>query len=194
MLPSCTPLPKADLEAIPHKVVDSCLHNSLSGDLVLRCGKDEISHLFSRLNTRNPTYSHCGVLNKTDSGVFVFHILSSAQHNAGDIVYEPFERFVRPEISEKWCIVQYHFDRLQRARFCNQIAFYFSKNILFDSEFNLVSDDKMYCSEMIYKAILHSGLDSACVRSTISPTGKQYIAIDNLFEHPCCQTICEIAY
>lgn len=173
---------------------DSAIKGIQTGDLILRRGKDQVSDFFARLNTRNQKYSHCGIAVQTDSGLFVYHILATVNHLEGQILYEPIHSFIRPKINAGWAIIRYDLDSTQQAQLVAKIQAYARQKITFDQQFDLQSDDKMYCSEMLYKALLFASKDSLRLPITIASSGKKYIAIDNLFEHKNCKTIGEIAY
>ena len=173
---------------------DSAIKGIQTGDLILRRGKDQVSDFFARLNTRNQKYSHCGVAQRTDSGLFVYHIIASINNLDGRILREPIHSFIRPKINAAWAIIRYDLDSTKQAQLMAKIQDYTRQKITFDQQFDLQSDDKMYCSEMLYKALLFASKDSLRIPINIASSGKKYIAIDNLFEHKNCKTIGEIAY
>lgn len=173
---------------------DSAIKGIQTGDLILRRGKDQVSDFFARLNTRNQKYSHCGVAQRTDSGLFVYHIIASINNLDGRILREPIHSFIHPKGNTAWAIIRYDFDSTKQAKLVAKIQAYARQKITFDQQFDLQSDDKMYCSEMLYKALLFASKDSLRIPLTIASSGKKYIAIDNLFEHKNCKTIGEIAY
>lgn len=173
---------------------DSCIQKIQNGDIILRKGNDELSQLFARLNKRNQRYSHCGIAHCTDSGVYVYNVISTAQNIEGKVLYEPISTFIQPRTNAAWAIVRYDLNEFQIAHLLQKIKVYAAEGVVFDKQFDLATNDKMYCSEMLYKAIIFTKQDSMFIEPTISNSGKMYIAIDNLFEHKHCKTIGEIAY
>lgn len=173
---------------------DSAIKGIQTGDLILRRGKDQVSDFFARLNTRNQKYSHCGVAQRTDSGLFVYHIIASVNNLDGRILREPIQSFIHSKGNTAWAMIRYDFDSIKKAQLVSKIQVYARQKITFDQQFDLQSDDKMYCSEMLYKALVFASKDSLMIPITIASSGKKYIAIDNLFEHKNCKTIGEIAY
>jgi hypothetical protein len=176
------------------KVNDSAIQLIRNGDLILRTGKDQLSQLFKNLNTRNKTYSHCGIAMLSDSGILVCHIIGTTQNTDGRIVYEPIDTFIQSKGNSAWAIIRYDFDSVTQQELIQKIDFFARQNISFDTHFDLATDDKMYCSEMVYKALLTATKNKELLETTIAQSGKKYVAIDNLFEHKHCKTICEIAY
>jgi hypothetical protein len=177
-----------------HQRNDSFLAFARSGDIVLRCGKDEISRLFCRLNRRNQHYSHCGVLSNTDSGLYVTHIIGGSENPEGGILYEPVRLFIRPEQNSRWALIRYDLDSTRLEIFQQNIHRPLDSTIRFDAAFDLATDDKMYCSELLYKGLIKAAQDSLYIRLSAGRSGKQYIAIDDLFENRHCKIICEVSY
>jgi hypothetical protein len=174
--------------------IDSMVALIRPGDLILRAGRDEVSQLFKRLNTRNQTYSHCGMAVADDSGIAVIHLISTAKNPSGAIIKEPLKLFVQPKSNSGWAIVRYDVDNRAKQNLIKVIEVFYRKSISFDHDFDLATDDKMYCTEMIYKAFILATKDSLLILPTLTQTGKKYIAVDNLFGHKHCKTIGEITY
>lgn len=194
VLPSCSEKHEVPETVSYTAINDSALVLARSGDIILRCGKDELSKLFCRLNTRDPHYSHCGVLSCTDSGIFVAHIIGGDDNPGGYIRYEPVRSFIRPEQHTRWALVRYDLDSAARERFRESMRLTLEKKIRFDAAFDLATDDRMYCSELVYKMLLQATADSAYLIPTVSSPGRKYIAIDNLFGNTHSTTVCAISY
>lgn len=175
-------------------IADSLISKIAHGDLILRAGKDEMSQLFCRLNARNKNYAHCGVVFKTDSGCYVYHVIGGVENPDGSVVCEPIARFVNKANNTRWAIVHYDLDSLSRIAFCEKIVQYAQQHVIFDMQFDLATEQQMYCSEMVCKAFAFATHDTAYIPKTISHSGKPYIAIDNLFDNNHGQIICEVIY
>lgn len=186
-------MPKLDLTANQH-CYDSAFALLAQGDLVLRVGRDDLSKMFARLNARNKTYAHCGVALHTPKGFYVYHVIGGQDNPEGTVVAEPLSVFVSAQNIEKWAIIRYHFTPNQKALFLQAIMDYYHQKISFDKDFDLATDQAMYCTEMLYKAIIKATADTGYIQQTKTHDGKPYIAVDNLFEHKHCQTICEVVY
>ncbi|MBL7713696.1 MAG: hypothetical protein JNL13_14575 [Chitinophagaceae bacterium] len=194
VLPSCSGKHEARETIRYHTVNDSALALARNGDIVLRCGKDELSKLFSRLNARDQQYSHCGILSRTDSGLYVTHIIGGNDNPGGYIRYEPVQSFIRPEQHTRWALVRYDLDSVAQQRFLYNMHLALKQRTRFDAAFDLATDDRMYCSELVYKLLLRATADSVYLSPTISSSGKKYVAIDNLFDNTHSTTVCAISY
>jgi hypothetical protein len=94
----------------------------------------------------------------------------------------------------------------------NEITNYYKQGIRFDSLFEMQTDDKMYCSEMIYKALLKATNNRIKLNMTTPShadkvmyshftgvpvekvSGAQQVAIDNLYLHPACQLVKKFSF
>lgn len=165
-----------------------------TGDFIFRCGKDEVSQLFTRLNKNNQNYSHCGIAISTDSGLYVCHIIGGSDNPDGHIRLEKMQDFIDQAKNERWAIVRYQLTESENSMFLKQLEFFRMRNVSFDTQFDLATDDRMYCSELLYKSLILATKNSGFIAFTQTLSGKRYIAIDNLFQNKHCKTICEIAY
>ncbi len=165
-----------------------------SGDIVLRSGKDELSKFFARLNTKNQSYSHCGVAIEAEGQVYIYHIIRSEIEGQSDVRKELFSDFTNSKYNHGFAVIRNNISVAENDSFCSTIKYFYRQKIQFDTKFDLESDDKMYCSEMIFKALIQSTNNKLLIQSTSAESGKKYIAIDNLFDHKNCKTICEISY
>lgn len=178
----------------PAESVDHLSALIKDGDIILRSGNDGISELFKRLNTKNQQYSHCGVALVEGGKVSVVHIIGGAENESGQIRKESLSTFINPVSNSGWAIVRYDLDSNQIVLLKEKLIQFAAQKINFDTEFDLASDDKMYCTELVFKALIFARNDTGYVGKTIGYSGKTYIAVDNLFGHKHCKTIGETAY
>ena len=150
-----------------------------SGDIIFRDGRGFISSLFKRLSLKDPAYSHAGIIHRENGGVFVYHIIGGEGRN-NKIKKDLLLDFCSPLQSHAFAM--YRTD--QSGMNIDSLAGnYFSKGILFDNNFSLVSDDKMYCTEFIFKILQQvSGQNNYLPLTVLS--GIKYISCDNIYLSP----------
>ncbi len=161
-----------------------------SGDLIFRDGRGFISSVFRRLSLIDPRYSHAGIIHKEDGKLYVFHIIGGEGSKNNQMRKDPFADFCSPLQSN--AIAVYRTD-LNGKRIDALAEYYFSKKIEFDTDFNLETDDKMYCTELIYHILKKvSGQNNFLPLSTIS--GIKYASCDNIYLSIHSKKIFSIAY
>ncbi len=155
-------------------IPDTLFH---SGDIIFRDGRGVISSAFRRLSLTDPRYSHAGIIHKENGVVYVYHILGGERNPNNKMRKDLLSYFCSPLQSNSFAV--YRMDQ-NGKKIDSLAAYYFLKKLEFDTGFNLATDNKMYCTELIYKIlIMVSGQDNFLPLTTIS--GLKYEACDNIY-------------
>jgi hypothetical protein len=182
------------------------------GDLVLRAGTSYASNQIKELSVHEKFYSHVGIVVPVDSGMRICSIEPIDETSKTDkIRYDDVETFLDPKQNAAFAIYRYNLNLEETLMLTLYVQGYYAKKIAFDPEFKYETDNKMYCSELISKA-----LDSATKgrieleRSYITNpsainsivrhfkkyklTAKQIknrpvVLIENVYRHPECRLI-----
>jgi len=184
-----------------------------TADLILRAGRDFSSEQVKELSPDDKTYSHGGIAVREKDEVYIYHVEPDYYYQKDKVRKEPLDSFIDHRHNEGFALARYSMDSLERTKFITFLEDKYRKQIPFDMSFDLASDDKMYCSEMIKK-----GLEAATNRRIlIEPIPlndrskykqiKQYfkmeerefaqrpiLPIDRLFLHPSCTIIQRYEY
>jgi hypothetical protein len=172
---------------------DSCLRILRQGDILLRTGNDEISTVFRHLNTRNQTYSHAGLVMIEEGRPVVYHCIGGADNPGGRLRRDEITSFINPRHNLGWGIVRLDLDSAMQASLKTVVTGLYSQGIRFDDDFDLASDERLYCTEFVYKSLIRASGDTAYLPVTVS-NNSRYIAVDDLFNNKHAQTICELRY
>lgn len=164
-----------------------------TGDLVVLQGRSFFSDQLRKFNTRDQRYSHCGWLVKEEGQTFVYHLQGDGNRQAQPIQKEPLDHFISPQESLAFGIYRYQMDSTQRWTATSQIKEWQQAGITFDYAFDITTDQQMYCSELIFKAMKSLDLDRLMV-NLANVKGKTYIPIDNLYFNPTTTKIFDYAY
>ena len=148
-----------------------------SGDLIFREGRGFISTAFRKLSLIDPRYSHAGIIHREKEKIFVYHIIGGEGNSSGVIRKDFLSIFCSPLQSNAFGI--YRTDQ-DGHKIDSLAGYYYSKKIGFDPAFNLASDDKMYCTELLYKILKKvSGQENFLPLTTLS--GMKYESCDNIY-------------
>jgi hypothetical protein len=153
---------------------DSLFH---SGDLIFRDGRGIISSTFRKLSLTDPKYSHAGIIHRENGKIFVYHMIGGEENKTNKMRKDLLSDFCCPIQSNAFGV--YRTD--QNENEIDSLAgYYFSNHLEFDTHFDLTTDDKMYCTELIYKILKKvSGQDNFLPLSVLS--GVNYEACDNIY-------------
>ncbi|HEY9340137.1 MAG TPA: YiiX/YebB-like N1pC/P60 family cysteine hydrolase [Hanamia sp.] len=159
-----------------------------SADLILRTGKDFTSDAMRKLSKYDKTYSHCGIASWENDTLFVYHALGGDFNPDQKIRRDPFYLFCNPYENRGFGIFRYKLNKNQQRNTLHFARDYFSKGIMFDMQFNLATDDRMYCSEYVYKIIKKATAGVIPIHTT-TLNKIVFVAVDNLFINPYCSEI-----
>ncbi len=160
-----------------------------TGDLIMRTGNDFTSDVMRKLSLVDKTYSHGGIASLENDTLFVYHAMGGEWNPDKKIRRDPFVLFCNPYENEGFGIFRYELSGKQMTQFLSNVKSYYQKGVLFDMKFDLATNDKMYCTEYIYKS-LHQILPL----STTTINGIQFIATDNLYSISDCSVIKQIDF
>jgi hypothetical protein len=173
------------------KLPDSSLLQN--GDLIVRQGRGFISQAFLLFSKTDPRFSHAGFVSMENGKAYVYHAIGGEENKSNKLKKEALSSFCNPENSTEYGIFRYAFPVKTTSKIIPAAMQYYAAGLEFDTHMDLASDDKMYCSEFIYK-ILKDILPQKNIIPLSSISGKEYIAIDNLYLNKYCQAVFQYRY
>lgn len=189
---SCkTGLPESD-HSLAYKKTDSVKAIIQTGDIIVRNGTDEVSMATRKFNRQDTTYSHCGILQIENDTIFVYHALGGSYNPSQTLMRQVLDSFCNPKEVDKFAIYRYRFSPEQNNQFSKTIRQHFANRLPFDMFFNYDTDDKMYCSEFVFKSI--NTVDSNYLMSVHPRTNPMYITVDDLYLNPKTQLIKKVNF
>ena len=182
-----------------------------TGDIILRCGKDVTSYKIRELSITDKTYSHAGIAILKNDSVYVYHItppeLDEPKSDTA-LRFEPLRKFAKPENNFELGIARFPLTQKQIDKLIHYCDSLYTNRTSFDFVFDLKSDKKMYCSEMLDKALGFATSDSVRLKQNAFADhgmvkkvagylkaeekvvqSRMYIPIENIYLHPECEII-----
>ncbi len=155
------------------------------GDLILRSGNDFTSESLRQLSHHDKTYSHCGIASLEHDTIFVYHALGGEWNPDEKLRRDPLELFCNPQENRGFGIFTFNFTNLQKYKLDSVVKAWYKKGLTFDMDFDLSTDDKLYCAEFVSKAI-RIATEQKIRFETTKINNFTFIAVDNLFLNPFC--------
>lgn len=179
-----------------------------NGDLVMRTDDDVVSASLRNFSKTDKSYSHCGMVYLEDSNWYVYHLMAGDENPSDLMEREKFESFVSPNRKSRFGIFRYQLSNDEQIKMQAGVYKYMSEKTLFDKEFDLKTDDKLYCAEMVFKGLIEATDGRVVIPSTVrnnldpkryNKTGAEikrfeFIALDNLYLNPFCKEIKRFRY
>jgi hypothetical protein len=163
------------------------------GDLVMRTGRDFTSEIMRQLSLHDKTYSHCGIASFEHDSLFVYHSLGGEWNPDEKVRRDPFDMFCNPFENRGFGIFRYKLSRGEDSQLIKIIKKYYARAVRFDMQFDLASDDRMYCSEFVYKAVQEAS-DHKIALPVTTINNIRFVAPDNLFINPGCIEIKRVVF
>jgi len=199
------------------KVIDVVADSIREGDLVLRCGNDFISESLSDFSQKEKLYSHSGIA-IIDNGAMYIYSNMAGDINPDEIMRrDVVDSFITPFHNVAVGIYRYDITTTELEKLKNIIHTHYINKLQFDMNFDLATDDKMYCAEMIAKSVeqatgkrivfskslitpglkekyLKKLLDKKVIPSAKVADQRDYLALDNLYLNPHCREVTKIIF
>ncbi|GAA4308842.1 hypothetical protein [Compostibacter hankyongensis] len=163
------------------------------GDLVLRTGNDFTSQVLRQFSFRDKTYSHGGIVHIENGIPYVYHALGGEDNPDAALRRERFENFCDPVHNLGFGIYRYSLSGCEKHRLDSVVALFYRQKLPFDLQFDLHTNNRMYCAEFIYKALRLATGDDGYLPLSHLP-GFTYVAVDNLFLNPHATEVCRVTY
>ncbi len=172
---------------------DSVIQLLQAGDIVLRLGNDLTSYMLSQLNQDDQSFSHCGVVSIENGKPYIYHAIGGDYNPNQKIKRESPTTWLAPQSNRAIGIARLQLSPMQRQSLQDITQQYYREGRIFDLDFDLETDDKLYCAEMIYKALRTCTTDSNFI-STAHRFGRTYVGVDNIYHHPNAMLVCKLQY
>ena len=179
-----------------------------TGDLVTRTGSDMVSNSLCNFNKKEKSYSHSGLAFIENGEVYVYHTLSGAENPTDKMMREKFDSFCNPVRKNGVGLFRYDLSPTENDSLHSIMKDFYKKEMAFDTKFDLKDDSKMYCAEIIYKALKQS-TENRIILPTTTVTNLKvkneayrnkkfkeltYVAVDNLYLNPYCKEITRVKF
>jgi hypothetical protein len=177
----------------PAPAIPADLPTLKTGDMVFIQGRSFLSEQLRKLNPRDQRYSHCGWLVRENGQFWVYHLSGQTGRPPTPIRRVSLRDFIAPGRALAFGIYRSDFADTILQGSTQRIKDWQQAGVTFDYQFDLGTDDKMYCSELIFKA-LKSMEDDLIMVNLGNVNGKRYVTLDNLYFNPQTSKVFDYAY
>ena len=156
--------------------------------LIFRLGDGYFSDIFRRVSSREKRFSHSGILHRVDESYKVYHIEANEFTGKGIVKDEPLESFI--DHSREWALYTINVPEPMKAEIVRQAWLFYESRIPFDRDFDLISDDKLYCSELVAKSI-NNAFGEELIKPKLQIAGHLFYGLDDIYNHELFQCLYE---
>lgn len=173
--------------------VDSAVALLKDGDIVVRMGNDITSYMLSQLNQRDKSYSHCGLVFIEGSKPYVYHSIGGEANPDARMRRDLATQWFSPKDNLAFGVSRMPLSVANADSLHRIVRRLYRQKKKFDMNFDLATDDRLYCAEFVYKAVNQAMGDSAYV-TPISVLGYTFVGVDNVFSGSHAAPICQIRF
>ncbi len=167
--------------------------NIKSGDVVTRTGNDFTSQSLRKLNRRNQVYSHCGIASIENDSLFIYHAIGGEWNPDEKLKRDAWVIFAEPYSNKGIGIFRFQLPDSTLINLMKTVKDFYKQQIKFDMDFDLATDNRMYCAEFISKSFTKASTQLIHF-PTSNINGFEFMGVDDIFLHPLCKVKAEMVY
>ena len=164
-----------------------------TGDVVLRKGRGPYSYILANLNQVDKSYSHCGIVVVEHGYPFVYHSIGGEDNPDERMRRDSAVTFFSSKYNSDIAVARYTITDGEKDRLVSVIQAFYAAKPKFDLEFDFSTDDKLYCSEFISKALDKAMNDTSYIKKTYA-FSRWCVGIDALYINPHAQIIRKVKF
>lgn len=185
--------PLGTAESFNTAMIDSAITMLKDGDMVLRTGADVTSYMLSQTNQHDKTFSHCGLVRIENGYPFVYHAIGGEDNPDEEVRRDSASAWFSPAGNLGLGIARFNLNSKGLRKLTDVVTHYYKEKRKFDMKFDLATDNRLYCAELVYKALLEaSGNKLFC--HPVSKFGYHYISVENLYRNKHTKLIWQVRY
>lgn len=180
-----------------------------NGDMVLRTDNDFVSETLRNMSQHDNTFSHCGIAFQEDGEWYIYNNMAGEENKLEQMMRVTYDSFVSPHEKSAYGLFRYNLTDAEVAKLHTITKDYFKAGLKFDKTFDLKTDDKMYCAEMVYKFYKMATGNRIQMHTSVKKNFKprdpryqgvtikefEYVALDDLYrDEPMCTEIGRYIY
>lgn len=129
--------------------------NLKNGDLILRCGRSTASFAVYLADTK-AEFSHIGIISVENNIHYVIHAVPC---NDNFIKKEKLIDFINPNAASSYAVYRANCNPSILKKVVKQAQIFYNNKYIFDNNYDLTTNTKLYCTELVLKAFKNGGLD-----------------------------------
>ncbi|MEC4986600.1 MAG: YiiX/YebB-like N1pC/P60 family cysteine hydrolase [Oscillatoria sp. PMC 1068.18] len=130
-----------------------------TGDIIFRGGNSLLSQAVISADAGSP-FSHVGLVKIIGDRPFVIHASTGDTFDDGTVKIDSLEAFLAKDNASVVAIYRLQVSEATISKLAAEIATsYAQEKLAFDAEFDLTTPDKLYCTELVWRAYLTAGID-----------------------------------
>jgi len=148
--------------AIDYQAIASQLHN---GDIIFRRGHSVESRAVL-LYDQQKEFSHVGMVYFQNNQANVIHAVPYKTKEKEYVKKETLKNFLSPKNASNFAVYRPQIESNKKLKLAQQALYFYQNKIVFDNNYNLQTNNEMYCTELILKAFQRADIPLGDMRET----------------------------
>jgi len=161
-----------------HSITPTLEQTLQSGDIVCRYGDGIWSKQLRNVSTQEKRFSHVGIVILEADQLYVIHASANDYSGVGKVSKEPFAQFIQD--TKDFAVYRLPESPQVRDQIAQNALTHIGKP--FDMYFDLATEDKIYCSELV-RICVNLATNKDLIK-TSEFKGKEVVPIDNCYIQP----------
>lgn len=175
------------------KSIDSSKLFLQNACMVFRLGNDVSSTIFSLMNKNDKRFSHCGIAYNENNQWYVYHAIGGEDNPEEKLRKDNYETFVRSCKNKSFGIALVFIKQTEVVTLKKILDSLYAKQVPFDMDFDLKSDQKLYCAELLYKSYRWATNDTNMFKYN-KKEQFEYVTTENLIDEKKVKMLCHVVY
>lgn len=153
-----------------------------NGDLILRRGKSTESYMVILADSKT-NFSHIGIICIENDTPYVIH---AVPHQKNFIKKDKLTHFLSPKNASTFSVYRSKLSPSTQNKIAFEAMVFYKNKYIFDSDFDLTTNTKLYCTELVLKAYKNAGIQlNIQLKEFNYLIGKQAVILPSEFtNHP----------
>jgi hypothetical protein len=165
-----------------NEMIEHARAQARPGDVLFKSGAGFWGRMAKRFSEEDKSFGHVGVVVNDEKGdIAIVHAGGNPLSPAGKVQKSEYDEFLRA--SEEVALYRPKTDGEGIEKLIAYLTNKMNLNAPFDKDFSLVTDDELYCTELVWRA-LSAAVGEDAVPEKTKRAGRLYIAIDDLQASP----------
>lgn len=153
-----------------------------SGDLIIRKGNGPLS--YHLMNNTKEDYSHCGTIVKENGEWMIIHTIggSGSEDEIDGVQLIELDEFVAHAADSMLFICRPIFVDSAGPKITERAYYYLEQQTPFDHSFSLYTEDKLYCSELLFYMFKEVNIDNKNIFDVVKKHKSYMLMFSTFFD------------
>ena len=113
----------------------------------------KVAYIAKDFNIKDTLSTHVGIGIKKNGKYEIYNVSNDQTYNKSALICENLDSFIKVNGVKYFSVWKIDISKTEFKRFCKILKKYLNQTIVFDYDFSINDDNKLYCSEFVYDVL-----------------------------------------